>query len=880
MNILNKLTLKHLTMNKKRTLVTIIGVLLSCALMVGIGLIFATMRDYAIKEVKLFDGSHHIKIHSLTKEQLTKLNNNETVSNVLYEQGLGFAILEGSQNEYKPYLYINSVNQKFLNDLILLEGRLPENDSEILISNHIKSNGKVEYKVGNILDLDVGNRYFDSHMIVTNGQYMTDNEFAEKEVMVPDKNLQYKIVGIVERHYSESYEAAGYSVFTLNKNLEENDLVNVYVTFDKVKNIYKKTNDLAETLGLESIATEDGVKYSNINYNTSLLGLYGESDHDNLISAISKIIIIVLSLISIGCIIVIYNSFAISVMERKKQFGLFSSIGATKRQLRKTVFYEAFLIGLIGIPLGIISGFVGIGIVIQIINYLLPEIFTIKLTLSFYPLFIIIPLIFMVIVIFFSAFIPARSASKISPIEAIRLNDDIKIKPKKIKSPKIINKLFGIEGEVAYKNIKRNKKKYRITVISLFISIVLFISFSSFLQYGELSTNEFLENTDYDIGIIITPTNEKIVEQLVKEVRQQDYVTNIIYLDYTMFYTPKIKKNYYHKNYLDMFDIYKKDDIEHWANDREYDYINFYKVDDRTYQKYKQLLNMKEDMPILINQFEERLLVKNKSMKVIGKQFKNISSLTLDICIMNYSEEEITYNCFDTLTNVVELTSVPFGMKNQILTYGPKIILPADLFNKYVVENEKNDPDSINRIREIYIKTDNPTKTEELVEKYNERTEDIESMYITNVAETMRFERNLTIVIKLLLYGFISLVTLIGVTSVFNTINTSIALRRKEFAIFRSVGLSPSGFNKMIRFEIIMFGLKSLLYAIPASIGVIILIHKSMGDVIELSSILIPWKAVSLAIFGVFAIISIIMMYATKKIKRENILEAIREENI
>ena len=291
--------------------------------------------------------------------------------------------------------------------------------------------------------------------------------------MIPEKNLQYKIVGIVERHYSESYEAAGYSVFTLNQNLEENDLVNVYVTFDKVKNIYKKTNDLAKMLGLESIPTEDGVKYSNINYNTSLLGLYGESEYDNIISAMSKIIIIMLSLISIGCIIVIYNSFAISVMERKKQFGLFSSIGATKRQLRKTVFYEAFLIGLIGIPLGIISGFVGIGIVIQIINYLLPEIFTIKLTLSFYPLFIIIPFIFMVIVIFFSAFIPARSASKISPIKAIRLNDDIKMKPKKIRSPKIINKLFGIEGEVAYKNIKRNKKKYRITVISLFISIVL-----------------------------------------------------------------------------------------------------------------------------------------------------------------------------------------------------------------------------------------------------------------------------------------------------------------------------------------------------------------------------------------------------------------------
>ena len=136
------------------------------------------------------------------------------------------------------------------------------------------------------------------------------------------------------------------------------------------------------------------------------------------------------------------------------------------------------------------------------------------------------------------------------------------------------------------------------------------------------------------------------------------------------------------------------------------------------------------------------------------------------------------------------------------------------------------------------------------------------------------------LVIKILLYGFISLVTLIGVTSVFNTINTSIALRRKEFAMLRSMGLTPGGFNKIICFESLFFGMKSLLYALPFSCLVIIWIHMSIGNIVSYSDIMWPWNAFLIAIVGVFLIVFATMIYATKKVKRENILDSIREENI
>ena len=179
----------------------------------------------------------------------------------------------------------------------------------------------------------------------------------------------------------------------------------IYITYNKVKDTYENTKKIVANLGLNL--------EKDVSYNTSLLAMYGVSEYNNLTDSLSKIICIILSLVSIGCIVVIYNSFAISVMERKKQFGLFSSIGTTKKQLKYTVFYEALIVGLIGIPIGILSAYLGIGIVLKIVNYLLPNVFEFPLSLVTYPIFLVIPVFFMIITIFVSAYIPAKRASKV-----------------------------------------------------------------------------------------------------------------------------------------------------------------------------------------------------------------------------------------------------------------------------------------------------------------------------------------------------------------------------------------------------------------------------------------------------------------------------------
>ena len=509
MNILNKLTQKHLTMNKKRTIVTIVGIILSTALMVGIGLLLSTFRESMIQEVIMERGDYNARIDDISKSNLTIIDNNSNVKSYITRNYLGYDRIP--TDETISYFKLFSVDDAYMSHLTLIEGRLPKNSQEVVIPKYLYEQYSETLKIGNTLNLSIGDRYYEGKQVPDNAPYY------EGEYINNPKEYKLTIVGVIERDYYEDSEI-GCFIYTTGLT---SDKMDVFITYKKVNKTYENTESIAKSLGI----LQGDEYYDRVEYNTSLLALHGTSNYSNLISSMAGMLIIMLSLVSIACVIVIYNSFAISVMERKKQFGLFSSIGATKRQIKSTVLYEAMIVSLIGIPLGILSAYLGIYVVVLIMNNLLKGMFSVGFHLSTYPLFIIIPIIFMVITIFVSASIPAKRASKISPIEAIRLNDDIKIKSKKVKSPKIIRKLFGIEGDIAYKNMRRNKKKYRITVVSLFISIVLFISFSGYMTYFLASADSYLAIPEVDVFVRYDPENSD--PEVIKSIKNNSSYSNI-----------------------------------------------------------------------------------------------------------------------------------------------------------------------------------------------------------------------------------------------------------------------------------------------------------------------------------------------------------------
>ena len=849
MNILNKLTIKHLKMNKKRTIVTIIGIILSTALMVGIGLLLSTFREALIEEIILSNGDYNVRINDVNSNNIDMIKNNLDIDKYITRSYIGYALINEEVNGSNNYYKIFGINDNYSKHLELVEGRLPKNNNEIVVPSYLSEKYSDILNVGNSITINVGDRYFEGEKVVQKDLYY-DGEYINNPI-----KKTYQVVGIIKKDYYEDSEP-GCFIYTL----EDTHDMEVFITFKKPNKTFELSKGLVTSLG---IVYESNEYYDRVSYNDSLLSLYGTSKYTNMLSSMSGMLAIMLGLVSVACVIVIYNSFAISVMERKKQFGLMSSIGATKSQIRHTVLYEAFIVSIIGIPIGIICSYIGIGVVVAIMDNLLKNTINMNFKLVTYPLFIIIPIIFMLVTIFISAIIPAKKASKISPIEAIRLNDDIKIKGKKVKSPKIIRKLFGVEGDIAYKNMKRNKKKYRITVVSLFISVVLFISSSAYMEYIVNSTTDYVNVPDLDIMLVYSSNADKeIVNSIINHNEVKDYTSFrsiILYTD------------------SDLSSIYS-DKYKEFLKDNDYgiqDSINIIVFDNNSYNNYLKKIGKTEKLPILYNGYSNIVYTKNTRKSYNLDRYNN-KVINISICDTNFEEgpDEIKKECFSNIDKYYVTNESFVGVELVEYNASPVIIISEDMIDTYKIDNVIKPV-----YHTTYIKAPSYNELDNLVKNYDKDNK-LNGIYYTNIHEQLKDIYNLVLVIKILVYGFITLVTLIGVTSVFNTINTSIALRRKEFAVLRSIGLTPSGFNKMLRFESLFFGIKSLFYALPVSFGIIYLIHLAMKNTVEFEHILIPWKSIILAIIGIFVIVAISMMYATKKVKKDNILDAIREENI
>lgn len=862
MSILKSLTIKHLLMNKRRTLVTIIGIILSTALMLGIGLLFSSFYKAMLDDAIESSGDHHVIFKQLDGRDVEALKENVTIEDIFYEQNVGYAYLQGIKNDDKPYLRLKSVDRNYLNRLNLIDGRMPNNSNELLISSHIENNGGVKLNIGDTIKLELGYRVSedgnildevklikkdDNRFYYDNGEIINTIRFTENEKLEICETREFTIVGLVKRTNMEEYYSCGYSVFTLNDEISDEDKTNAYIIYKNPRKTFENSEKLIDILKIAK---------GNIQYNTSLLYYYGTSQRGNFTDTVTGMLSIALTLLSLGCIIVIYNSFAISTMERKKQFGLLSSIGATKRQIRNTVFFEALIVGSIGIVIGIVGAFLGIYVVLQIINNLLKGIWELTFELTINPTFVTIPIIFMCMVILISAWLPAKRASKVTPVEAIRQNDEIKINKKKIRTSKIIRKLFGVEGEIALKNIKRNKRKYRITIISLFISIVLFISFSSYLQFIVSTSQGLVYSYNYDSEVNIYEEDKEKIEQITNEILNisdiKEYsIIKEVYLRYD-----DIGKNRYNKEYYE----YIEGEIA----------ICIVAIQDTEYKEYISKVNGKYGDAILLNQAR----IEKDNVTMMLQPIEDTKNLKFNLRLMSNQESK---ESFEIDNNIIETQQTTLGTDIYKYTVTPTLIINDEMFEKIdewhkVIETEER----FSSTTRIFIKTSNTNKFKEESDKIEVKY----NMTVINYTLDMQQERNVVIALKLLLYGFISLVTLIGVTSVFNTISTSISLRQKEFAMLRSMGLTPLGFNKILFLESLFFGLKSLLYALPVSFGVIYLISVSIANLMKFSSLLIPWNSIIISVIGVFLIVLATMMYSASKIKKENILEAIRQENI
>lgn len=870
MKLLNNMTIKNLKLNKKRTLVTIIGIVLSVALMTAVASLFMSFRETLISYEINLKGNYHYEFANVPASDLKYFEKNRMIEDNSIVKNIGYAKLDNIKNKYKPYLYIKAYNDTALKNLAvnLTKGRVPQNSNEIVIPTHLETNGRVKYNVGDKITLNVGTRETDGSALDQYNPYdPEDTDTNEKLVNVSTR--EYTIVGIMQRpsRNIEPYSAPGYTVITYLDNFDTG-YYDVYSLYTKkgLNNMYQVS------AGIVGVSTETFRKYvegtwdteeeankvidemQNLKYelgvNSYLISLETGLFKESSTRSMGMVIGIVLIIIVVSSVFCIRNSFDISISERVRQYGMLRSIGATSKQIKHNVYYEAFILFLIGVPLGIICGILASYILIIISNIFLSSMLTLNLVYKFSWLSILFASVLGFTTVMLSAHRSAKKSGKIIPIEALKNSAEV-INKKRIKAPKIINKLFGIGGVISYKNIKRNRKKYRPTVIAIVVCVSVFIGLSAFLNIAFDSIDMEVKTMDYNLSL--SYLKNSISKSKLDTILSSEDVIDYGFSD-SMPAEISLDNVKLTKEYLDINNYYE-------GKDTKKVYASIFYVGEHAFKNYLKSLglsNISDNAAIVVNIVKEYIQQGNKSIPTMVDvlDVKENTNLKLSVDNKEYNLE------------VAKITDkLPFGISEKSCVL---LVVSDNAASKIEYHNP-------NIRTMLMINSKNPKK---LQDKIDEVLKD-DDYDLYNYEENAKTMNSIFTLMAIFLYGFITVISLIGITSIFNTITTSMNLRKREFACLRSIGMTNHEFNRMVSLESIFYWVKALFIGIPIGILLSYLIYKvfnSGGSMYIAYSI--PIKEILIASICVFILLLVIMRYSISKINEQNIIETIRKENI
>uniref|UniRef100_UPI003FEE8B5E ABC transporter permease n=1 Tax=[Lactobacillus] rogosae TaxID=706562 RepID=UPI003FEE8B5E len=886
MQILNRLTIRNLKLNKRRTIVTIIGIILATALLTAVATMAVSLKESVTLRSKKVDGDFHLLLYDMTDKEKESVINNRQVESYYETHEVGYGVLDGCVNDSKPYVYIEALDSDTFEkaEINVTSGRLPEDDSEIVISSHIKTNGGVKYNLGDKITFDIGDRTYNGKKLYQNDTYREDEQLEAKQTKT------YKVVGICDRlpYGEEPRTAPGYSVITLaNKADTSLNKSDIYLRFNKkaLKDRYDLTADILgvdKTLfnKLNSGKLEDKEiqtlksqldKTHSYYINNSLIKY--EAFYDSSVAFVYNMAAVVMVIIIITSAVCISNSFAISINQKTKQYGMLASIGATPRQIRKNVFFEAAFMGVIGIVAGIGGGLSASYILVVLSNKMLIDTFEMSIVYAPSLLGVLLSIVLAIVTIVLSALVPAIRASRMSPIMAINHSEDIKIKSKSLKTPKLIGKVWGEGGVLAYKNMKRNKRKYRVITISIALSVSTFIALYGFMSLLTESVNRYA-NDKIDLRVYMSSYKSMSVDEANKKVsnivNRINNETNIT--DFTFargFYASLKDEPKYSSDYKEV------NKYEAGLAENNGYYISIISLGNEEYGKYIKKLGISKETAqsggILVDNTYQYINNGNDIKYFnIYDGYKAGDVLTYRIDTSNSSKSLDNSKSSDDTTfydiKIVALSNErPFGYDNAYTSYG-YLIVSDDYMNR--IDTKNTDSTLLN------INCDDPDKAQDiLVNEFN-----IGQNYIFNAAQERRNDEKLILTMKIFLYGFIAIVSLIGITNIFNTVTTGMELRGKEFAMLQSIGMTKKEFDKMIRLESVFYGSKALIIGVVSGTILSYVIYISAGE--SQLKYTLPLLAIVMSVIVVIILLLGIMKYSIAQIRKQNIIETIRNENI
>ncbi len=906
MKILNKFTLKNLKLNKSRTIVTGIGIMLSVALIMVVAGMASSAQQTMVEAQILASGDYELYVENADSKILDNANANRNVKSVYINRIQGTACMPKSTLGETTYINVTALSEKAYTDCFdfrLSEGRFPQNDSEIVLTKEMLENSLEKYKLGDTITLDVGRLVTDTPEEESCKFPLISRDLGgEFDVKVVDTNKKnYTVVGFFDEIYSSRFTSyynndfiPYFTAFTVLNEKADASASNLYIKLtaegnknyvETCKNILGLTDEQSQELKNDCfIELSENNSFSAADINITLMRYRGFALNDEIMGTLFSLALIIIGIIMLTSIFVIRNSFAISVTEKTKLYGMLASIGATSKQIRHNVLFEGFILGIISIPAGLLLGIGVIALLVVLLNALLADMLNgITFVYSIPWLVPVIAVVLSAVIILLSTLSSAIRASRLAPITAIRSNNDIKVNKKKrksYKSPKFIKKLFGIGGDIAYKNLKRSKKKYRTTVISIIVTVALFITISSFIEYNFKFMNEYYTQIPYNViisneGTLSDDEYNKIFSdmRMREEVKSCDKVVSYNGAeinDIVKYYTPEAKK--------------VNEDIDNTKV-----MFNIYSLENSKFKEYVEKLGFDYE------EVKDKVLITNKltyydndNVKHFGKYYDIPKNTTVplytrgsftdeEIAEIKASDPDFVYNPdYYKPTDIVIYSTIDEEFDNYLPSYltsasdyGDTLIVSEDTFNKLY-----GDEDTSDISKAIIIDSDNAQNT---VEAFYHS--DYESAIVSNLQASVDANNTIILVLAIFGYGFIIVISLIGVTNVFNTINTNMRLRSKEFAMLKSIGMTKKEFNRMIRLESLFYGLKSLIIGVPIGILGSFAVFNAVSGSIDFGYSF-PTASVLISIVFVFFVIWLIMRASIRKVSKQNIIETIRNDNI
>ena len=949
MNLMKTLTLKNLKLNRKRTIVTIVGIILATALLSALVTLVSSFQYSMIEYQKQKGGDFHVKFSNVKMSELSEFKNNRNIESTFETMGMGFAKLDGCKNEDKPYAYVMATDEAGFERgcFKLIEGRMAKNEDEIVIPRHLKTNGRIDIKVGDEITLDVGKRY-DSN---TEGVISENSAYEnEAETLTDTVTKHYKVVGIMERpgYGMEDYSAAGYTFVTYSDELaaidngtkseasEADTTLTVYSRYTK-KALRNKDAVTADIIGVDEKLFEKANKSSvemsaeesdrflkemenakyDIYMNGYLISYECVFPIDGTFKALFTVATVVALIIILTSVYCIKNSFNISITEKIRQYGMLASVGATRRQIKSSVKTEAAMLGVVGIPVGTMSGILASLILVKVVNALSAG--WLNFALSFHTSLpaLILAVIMSIATIYFSATGSARRAAKVTPLEAIRNTKEIKIKSAKLKTPAIIGRIWGIGGVISYKNIKRNNKKYRTTVTSIVICSVTFIVISYFMSMAFSRVGMSYASTDYNIGINMSCKKDLDIEKLSKLLSgiegAEDYLVGAGY-DFD------VSKPEYTKEYGEYCgQLY--DDSEDVSQE-----FLITVLDDKSYDKYASDAGIKNAAAgaILVNKGTFDVYNENSS-KYVKKEmelYKYKAGDTIECGYNVYDDASSDDNAAEGDTEsstddnnavegdtesgtednsgYVDEETINKGVRKTVdVTIAGVTDKVPTCYNGYgntslLFMNQKgfeslwadgksgNEFKPGNAIYSAYVVAENADEYQDTLEKETAENPEYSqiSFYVSNMDKQMRDEKSLFTLLGVFAYGLIVVIALIGITNIINTLSTGMELRSREFATLRSIGMTDKQFAGMVRLESVFISVKALVIGVPLGILISYLLCVMMNRMDDAIIYEPPYKAIILCIVVVIMLIYAIMKLSMTKLRHNNIIETIKNENL